>query len=223
MGKIVSAVAGGITDVINGVSSAVSDVASTAAQLGKLAENFAVPVAAVLGAAKPGNGYAVGRHQQKRSFLLGDGAQEDIGSLIKSTMKQAVAKAQSVFTNTYVGENGIRTDSGLVQNYCGTGVGAGPSPEAIELAISQVSSQIQQNFNNWQFPSTPDMCYEMSKTIVQEVFAKAGAGDTSVGTYSVTVNQSIDWVIAYGLFDVTVNPSTQALIYAFAAASNGGF
>ncbi len=222
MGKIISTVAGGIDDAVNGIVSTVTNVGATAAQLATLASNFAVPAPLKENLALR-QGYAVGMHKAaSKSMILGDDPQ-DIGPLIKSTLKAALAKSQSVFTATYVGDTGVRSDNGLVQNYCGTGGGAEPGQPAVDAAIAQLKAQLAQNFNNWQFPTDDTMMSSMAQTMVLEVFNKAGAGDSSVGTYSISTNQSIDWTLTYGLFSVSVSPSTQALVYAFSAAFNSGF
>lgn len=224
MGKIMSAITTGIDGIIGAITSTVTDATATAAQLTTLATNFAVPASPAIKAPAL-HGYAVGLHKSylpERSLILSDD-QQDLGPLIKSTLKAALAKSQAVFTSTYVGDTGVHSDNGLVNNYCGTGAGAQPSDPTVEAAITQLKQQLSQNFVNWQYPVEDDMLQNMAQTMVLEVFDKAGSGDTSVGTYSINVNQSIDWTLTYGLFSVTENPSTQGLIYAFSSAFNSGF
>jgi len=224
MGKIISAITDGIDGIVGAITSTVTDAAATAAQLTTLATSFAVTPSPSLKAPAL-KGYAVGLHKNhafNRSLLLSDD-QQDIGPLIKSTMKAALAKSQNVFASTYTGDTGIHSDNGLVNNYCGNGADAQPSDPTVEAAIVQLKQQLSQNFMNWQFPVNDDMLQNMAQTMVLEVFTKAGTGDTSVGTYSISNNQSIDWTLTYGLFSITESPSTQGLIYAFSAAFNSGF
>jgi hypothetical protein len=48
-----------------------------------------------------------------------------------------------------------------------------------------------------------------------------GATGTAYGTHNVDMNESIDWVVAYGEFQITTN--TRGLIYAFGAVWNSGW
>jgi len=227
MGQIVSAATSTVGSVISGIASSVTDVAGVAAQLSQLAANFSPPAPPAVNATALPKGYAVGLRKSAtpgRSVLLtNDDPQQNIGSLIKSTMKAALGNSQSVFAATYVGDTGIRSDYGLVNNYCGTGANAEPSNPAYMAAVTTLKMALSTNFVNWQFPVEDAMLNNMAETMVTEVFTKAGAASSSVGTYSISTNQSIDWVLSYGLFVVTESPSTQALIYAFSAAFNSGF
>jgi hypothetical protein len=206
MGKIISAIGSTIDDVVSSVSGAIQDVTGTAAQLTALGAKFAVSAEAKKKAVLSG-------HSKGSAEPMFDG--EDIGALIKSTLLQAQKKSLSQFNTQFNSDGSITasSDDGLVQDYCGDQA----------AGVTAIVNQLSTDFVNWQIPSNNQALQNMASTIMQEIISKAGAGDTSYGQYSLTINQTLYWTVSYGLFDVTVQPTTQALIYAFTAGFGGGF
>ncbi|MCW3083302.1 MAG: hypothetical protein JWP12_668 [Bacteroidetes bacterium] len=213
MGKIVSAIGGTVDDVVSQISSAVTDVAKTAAQLEGMVttiSNQMSPPAGLHVAGYPQAHY----HALKSSGRMVNYDQENIGKTITDARAAMAKSATSNFTKIFKDLEGddddltINSDSGLVQNYCN---------DALQ-GLPQLTTQIQQNFDTWQIPSTTQVINNMATTIANEIVEKAGGPSFSHGVYSLTNSQTLYWVVSYGVFDVSVQPTTQALVYAFAVA-----
>jgi len=128
---------------------------------------------------------------------------------IKTMMTQCVTAVVGLFKTQFGTDPGTNTDNGCVQSYSDDG------------DVKTVVSQITQDFNNWSIEADAKAIAMMASTIQREVVAKAGKTGVSYGTYNIDSNQSIDWVVGYGTFQIT--PENKGLVYGFAAQLNGGW
>ena len=199
MGKIVSTLSKDVNDVATGIAQAVSDVATTVDQVTAIAAQFSgTPV--------------------KKVALAGDielGA-EDNDQMLAEQIKKAMANAQKAvekkFKTQFPDDEAPNTDKGVIQNYCGGGS---------NIDLSGLKVQLKNDFSNWAMAADEKAINAMANTISTEVQAQMGAAGTSHGTQNVDMNESIDWIVAYGEFQITTE--SKGLVYAFGAVYNSGF
>ncbi len=87
--------------------------------------------------------------------------------------------------------------------------------------VQTVIDQMKQDFLNWNIDADPKAIAMMAATIQKEVVSKAGLKGISYGTYNIDSNESINWAVGYGTFQVT--PDNKGLVYAFSAMLGGGW
>jgi hypothetical protein len=199
MGNIVSTIGSDIDSVVTSVSKLVTDVGGAVKQLSSIASGFAAPPAGQLSAAVKTSPYAI---------TLGD--PNDINSALKAAMNGAKAKAMSLFAAQFSGVTAAGQDMGVVSGYVsGT------------TDVPCVVGQMTNDFKIWEISTDPTTIQGMATTIATNVNAQLGMTGTAQGHHSLNMNEKIDWVVAYGIFEMGDN--SQGLVYAYVAALDSGF
>jgi hypothetical protein len=203
MGQIISAVGQDLDDVVGGITKLVTDVGTTVQQVTQLASSF-------VGAAPPVAAMAHAHVHTVEKF--------DDDQTLAANIKTAMTNSKTAVSKTFAAKfpndatASVNIDNGIVNNFCGGGSGADVTP---------VIKQITNDFSNWAYGADKKAIQAMAQTISTQINAQMGATGTAYGTHNVDMNESIDWVVAYGEFQITTN--TRGLIYAFGAVWNSGW
>lgn len=199
MGNIVSTIGSDIDSVVTSVSKLVTDVGGAVKQLTSIASGFAAPPAGQLSAALKSSPYAI---------TLGDSG--DIQTALKNAMNGAKARALSMFIAQFPGVTAAGQDMGVVKKYVsGT------------TDVPCVVDQMTNDFRTWEISTDPETIKGMAATIATNVNAQLGVAGAAQGHHSLNMNQKIDWVVAYGTFELSDN--SQGLVYAYVAALESEF
>lgn len=147
---------------------------------------------------------------QADRYVVSMSVPNDINGALKSAMTAALAKATAVFTKQWPDLTAAGADNGCVQAYV-TG----------SSSVACVVDRLTSDFNTWEISADPTTIQQMANTIALNIQGQMGLAGSASGHHALNMNQSINWAVAYGLFQIDVN--NQGLIYAYTAALDSGF
>ena len=201
MGQVISAIAGDITSVVEAIGKTVTDVGGAVGQLTGITAGLtaaAAPVALSAGA----RGYRL-----TSSLMFAD--PQDFNTALKATIASAKNAASGTFTKKWPTETANGVDAGVVAGFNNNG------------DLTNIITQIKNDFTIWALPLSDVQINQMAETLKVQVQAQTGLAGVSEGTFYLNPNQSLIWVVAYGLFQV--NQTEQGLVYAFTAGFDSGW
>jgi hypothetical protein len=204
MGKFVSAVESAFNDLVDDITKATTDVATTVSQIQSIAVGLVTPPPPP-GGVTPLVGYRV-----QRPIVLF--ASDDIPTALNAAVSSAKGAVSKVFGTQYPNITAAGSDGGAV------------SPFDVNGDLSHVVAALNTDFTNWNLPLNNGMFNQMASTMRTEVYnTPGGKAGTSYGTNYLNANQKIDWVVAYGIFMVDAKNDQNGLVWAFAAGLDDGW
>ena len=203
MGQVISTIAGDITSVVEAIGKTVTDVGGAVGQLTGITSGLAAAAApAPLALSAGARGYRL-----TSSLMFAD--PQDFNTALKATIAAAKNAASGTFTKRWPGESANGVDAGVVAGFNNNG------------DLTNIIKQIKNDFTIWALPLSDAQINQMAETLKIQVQAQTGLAGVSEGTFYLNPNQSLIWVVSYGLFQV--NQTAQGLVYAFTAGFDSGW
>jgi hypothetical protein len=202
MGQVLSTIAQDITSVVDAIGKTVTDVGGAVGQLTGITQGLTA-------AAAPATTLTAGASGYRRSSTIMFADPQDFNTALKATITAAKNAASGTFTKKWPTDTANGVDAGVVAGYNQGG------------DLTNVVNQITNDFTNWALPLSAPQIQQMAKTLAIQVQAQTGLAGVSDGTFYLNPNQSLLWVVSYGMF--TVNQTQQGLVYAFTAGFDSGW
>lgn len=203
MGQVLSTLVQDVDDVITSIGKTVTDATKSVGQLTGIVDGFTK-------ASQPATPALLqGRLPYRTSSVVIFSDAQDFNTALKGAVKSAKDAANKAFNAEWPDDSPAGTDSGIVASFNSSG------------DVTTILSQLKQDFTNWSLPLNDNQILQMAQTLQTQVTAQAGQAGVAHGTYHLNMNQSMVWVVTYGIFYVT--QTTQGLVYAFTAALDSSF
>jgi len=211
MGEVVSAVAEGLKAIVDDVSKLVTDVTATVNAIQTGIDTFGGITAGNQALMLAGNPELIRGLANvgvpTYTAAVGD---DRLQSSIKDYISAAEGAADKTFQAQFPGADQKGLDSGVVKGFSVGGSN-----------MSTMKQQMSQDFLNWQVNCSGSAVDQMASTIKKQVDAKGGATAASHGRYSVNINYTICFAVAFGIFPVTTD--AMGLVYGFSAGVDTGW